>query len=311
MNSGESKMRASNSKKFFLIFFLFIFLIPLLKVKGIFLEKKDASSLHSLLPEVKSWKFTEAAKSYVPQTLFEYIDGAAEIYLAYDFKELVVGQYKKGSKNQSLTAEIYDMGDEKNAFGIYSSERFIDNKFISIGNQGYLEEGSLNFIVGKYYAKLLCFDCGEESAEILKLFSQKVAEKVKDKGHLPRLLGFFPKEGLVPNSEKFILRDFLGYSFLHDGYTASYQLKELDFDCFLAEGKSEEDTQKMLAEYLKTRNKAEVQEIAKGYRLKDRYYHNIYLARVKNYLCGVMKIKDGLEEIGERYLGMLVEGLKD
>lgn len=311
MNARVLRMRASNSNKFFLIFLLFVFLIPLSKVNGIFLEKKDASSLLSLLPEVESWRLSEAAKSYAPQTLFEYIDGAADIYLAYDFKELAVGQYKKGNKNQSLTLEIYDMGDEKNAFGIYSSERFIDNRFISIGNQGYLEEGNLNFIVGKYYAKLLCFDCGEESAEILKLFSQKVAERIKDKGHLPQLLGFFPKEGLVQNSEKFILRDFLGYSFLHDGYTASYQLKELDFDCFLAEGKNEEDTQKMLAEYLKTRNKAEVQEIAKGYRLKDRYYHNIYLARVKNYLCGVMKIKDGLEEIGERYLGMLVEGLKD
>jgi hypothetical protein len=311
MNGGALRMRASKSKKFFLIFFLFILLIPLSKVKGIFLETKDASSLHSLLPEVESWRFTEAAKSYVPQTLFEYIDGAAEIYLAYDFKELVVGQYKKGNKNQSLTVEIYDMGDKKNAFGIYSAERFTDNKFISIGNQGYLEDGSLNFIVGKYYAKLLCFDCGEESAEILKLFSKKVAERVKDKGRLPQLLGFFPKEGLVPNSEKFILRDFLGYNFLHDGYTAGYQLKELDFDCFLAKGKSEEDAQKMLVKYLKTRNKADIQEIANGYRLKDRYYHNIYLARVKNYLCGVMKIKDGLEEIGERYFGMLVEGLKD
>jgi hypothetical protein len=311
MNGGALRMRASKSKKFLFIFFLFILLIAFSNVKGIFLETQDASSLHSLLPEVESWKFTEAAKSYVPQTLFEYIDGAAEIYLAYDFKELVVGQYKRENKNQSLTVEIYDMGNEKNAFGIYSAERFTDNKFISIGNQGYLEDGSLNLIVGKYYAKLLCFDRGEESAEILKLFSQKVAERVKDKGHLPHLLGFFPKEGLVPNSEKFILRDFLGYNFLHDGYTASYQLKELDFDCFLAEGKNEEDAQKMLVEYLKTRNKAEIQEIAKGYRLKDRYYHNIYLARVKNYLCGVMKIKDGLEEIGERYFGMLVEGLKD
>jgi hypothetical protein len=203
------------------------------------------------------------------------------------------------------------MGSEKNAFGIYSAERFTDNKFISVGIQGYLEEGTLNFIVGEYYAKLLCFDCREESAEILKLFSQKIAEQVKDKGHFPHLLEFFPEEGLVPNSEKFILRDFLGYNFIHDGYTASYQLKGLDFDCFLAEGKNEEDAQKMLVEYLKTRNQADIQEIANGYRLKDRYYHNIYLARVKNYLCGVMKIKDGQEEIGERYFGMLVEGLKD
>jgi hypothetical protein len=310
MNRGALKMRASSSKESFFIFLIFILFIPLLKVEGIFSEKKDPSSLRSLLPEVELWKFTEAPMNYLPPTLFEYIDGAADIYLAYDFKELIVGQYKKGDKNQSLTVEIYDMGDEKNAFGIYSAERFPDNKFISIGNQGYLEEGALNFIAGTYYAKLLCFDCGEESSKILKLFSQKIVERIKDKGYLPHLLRFFPKEGLVPNSEKFILRDFLGYSFLHDGYTANYQLKGLDFDCFLAEGKNEEDAQKMLAEYLKTRNKAEIREAADGYRFKDRYYHNIYLARVKNYLCGVMRIKEGLEEIGDRYFRMLAESLK-
>lgn len=308
MNRRALRMKTSKLKKYFFIFLLLS--LPFSKVKGLFLEKKDVSSLRYLLPEVELWKFTEAPMSYLPPTLFEYIDGAADIYLAYDFKELIVGQYKKGDENRSLTIEIYDMGDEKNAFGIYSAERFPDNKFISIGNQGYLEEGTLNFIAGKYYAKLLCFDCGEESSKVLKLFSQKIVERIKDKGHLPHLLRFFPKEGLIPNSEKFILRDFLGYSFLHDGYTANYQLKGIDFDCFLAEGKDEEDAQKMLAEYLDTRNKAEIREVAGGYRLKDRYYHNIYLARVKNYLCGVMRIKEGLEEIGVRYFGMLVESLK-
>jgi len=307
VNGGVFRMRIKRPKEFLIIFFLVTLFIPLLRAE----EEKEVSSLHALLPKVESWRFTEAPKSYIPQTLFEYIDGAAEIYLAYDFKELIVGQYKREDKNHALTMEIYDMGDEKNAFGIYSAERFPEYKFISIGNQGYLEEGSLNFVAGRYYAKLLCFDCGEESSEILKLFSQRIMERIKDKGPLPRLLGFFPKEGLVPNSEKFILRDFLGYSFLHDGYTADYQLKELDFDCFLAEGKNEEDAQNMLAAYLKTKNKADIQEIADGYRLKDRYYHNIYLARVKNYLCGVMGIKDGQEKIGEKYFGMLVESLKN
>ena len=46
---------------------------------------------------------------------------------AYDFQELIVGQYKKKSSEKSLSIEIYDMGNEKNSFGIYSAERFTDN----------------------------------------------------------------------------------------------------------------------------------------------------------------------------------------
>lgn len=308
--NGVLRRSISKQKKLFKTFLPFILFISILNVEGVLSEKENVSSLRSLLPEVDSWKFSEAPQNYFPETLFEYINGAAEIYLAYDFAELIVGQYEKGNSEHSLSIEIYDMGNEKNSFGIYSAERFQDSNFISIGNQGYLEEGTLNFIVGKYYIKLLCFDCEEESDKLLMVFSQEIVKRVKDKGHLPPLLGLFPEEGLIQNSEKFILRNFMGYSFLHDGYLANYKLKDLEFDCFLIKGKNEEDAQNMLRQYLKTKNKENVQELSMGYCIKDRYYHNIYLARVGNCLCGVMKIKDGYEEVGERYFRILAKSLK-
>lgn len=303
-------MRISKSKKLLKLFLPFILFFSFLNVRGAPLEEEDVSSLHFLLPDVVTWKIPEAPQDYFPETLFEYINGAAEIYLSYDFKELTVGQYEKGDSNASLIIEIYDMGNEKNSFGIYSAERFPDSQFISLGSQGYLEEETLNFIVGKYYVKLLCFDSGEESANFLKLFSQDVVKRVKDKGGLPPVLAFFPKQGLVGNSEKFILRNFMGYSFLHSGYMANYKLEDLEFDCFLIEGEDAEDAQNMLEQYLKRKGKQNVQKISAGYRIKDRYYHNIYLARIENYLCGVMKIKDKSLEVGDRYFGMLIESLK-
>ena len=202
------------------------------------------------------------------------------------------------------------MGNEENSFGIYSAERFPDNRFMPLGNQGYLEEGTLNFIVGKFYIKLLCFDCEDESQSSLKLFSQEILKKIKEKGRLPSLLQLFPKEGLIPNSEKFILHNFLGYKFLHNGYLANYKKGELDFECFLIEGKSGEEAQDMLARYLEVKKKDIIKKISFGYHLKDRYYHHIYLSKVKNYLCGVIKIKDGFEEVGQKYLKALIMSLK-
>ena len=303
-------MRISKQKKIFMPFFLLILFFSFLNAKGALLEEEGVSSLHFLLPDVVTWKIPEAPQDYFPEILFEYINGAAEIYLSYDFKELTVGQYEKGDSNASLIIEIYDMGNEINSFGIYSAERFPDSQFISLGNQGYLEEETLNFVVGKYYVKLLCFDSGENSADFLKIFSQEVVKRVKDKGTLPPALAFFPKQGLVRNSEKFILRNFMGYSFLHSGYMANYKLEDLEFDCFLIEGEDAEDAQNMLEQYLKRKGKQNVQKISAGYRIKDRYYHNIYLARIENYLCGVMKIKDKSLEVGDRYFGMLIESLK-
>ncbi len=307
---GVLMMRISKPKELLQLFLPFVLFFSFLNARGALLEEEGVSSLHFLLPDVVTWKIPEAPQDYFPEILFEYINGAAEIYLSYDFKELTVGQYEKGDSNASLIIEIYDMGNEINSFGIYSAERFPDSQFISLGNQGYLEEETLNFIVGKYYVKLLCFDSGEDSADFLKLFSQEVVKRVKDKGTLPSALAFFPKQGLVRNSEKFILRNFMGYSFLHSGYLANYKLEDLEFDCFLIEGENADDAQNMLKKYLGKKGKQSVEEISAGFRIKDRYYHNIYLARVENYLCGVMKIKNEFLEVGDKYFGMLIESLK-
>jgi len=272
-------------------------------------RKGDVPSLFSLLPEVKAWKHSEEPQHYIPGNLFEYINGAAEIYLAYDFKELAVGQYQKENSPEALSVEIYDMGNEKNSFGIYSAERYPESRFIPIGSQGYLEEGTLNFIAGKYYIKLLCFDCGEGSDDVLKSFSQEIVAKIKDKALLPPLLQSFPQEGLIKNSEKFILRNFLGYSFLHDGYVANYRLQGRDFDCFIIEGRGDEDAQSMLKQYLDKKSGSDIQRISSGHVIKDRYYHNIYIARIKNYICGVMKVQDDFRQVGDKYFGLLIENL--
>ncbi len=295
--------------KISLVLFLLVFV---LSGEAVLLGKEQGTSLNGLLPKVEDWKYSEEPMNFIPGNLYEYINGAAEIYLAYDFEELIVGQYEKekDAEEASLSIEIYDMGNEKNSFGIYSAERFSESQFIPIGNQGYLEEGTLNFVVGRYYIKLLCFECGEKSDEILKSFSNKIVSRVKDKGQFPPALGHFPQEGLVQNTEKYILRNFMGYSFLHDGYVASYRLKDREFDCFIIEGKNDEDAQDMLKQYLEKKSNAEIKETSKGYLLKDRYYHNIFLIRKDNYIFGVMKIKDDFQELGVKYLKMLLESLE-
>ena len=298
--------------KYFKILLILFLLVSVLNGKAILLGIEEGTSLIGLLPKVVDWNYSEEPQNFIPGNLYEYINGAAEIYLAYDFKELIVGQYEKDKdvEEASLSIEIYDMGNEKNSFGIYSAERFSESQFISIGNQGYLEEGTLNFVVGRYYIKLLCFDCGEKSDEVLKSFSNKIVKRVKDRGQFPPALSHFPQEGLVQNTEKYILRNFMGYSFLHDGYVASYKLKDQEFDCFIIEGKNEEDAQKMLKQYLEKKSNVDIRKTSTGYLIKDRYYHNIFLVRNDNYICGVMKIKDDFQELGVRYLRMLLESLK-
>jgi hypothetical protein len=267
-------------------------------------------SLKSLLPEVQKWDLSEDPQNFFPENLFEYINGAAEIYLSYDFHELIVAQYEKSGSESALAVEIYDMGSATNGFGIYSAERYPENEFSPIGVQGYLEEGSLNFLVGRYYVKLLCFDCDEHSDQTLRTFAQGIVSHVEDKGGLPGALDAFPDQGRVANTEKFILNNVMGYGFLHNGFLTHYQVGDQAFDCFVIVGEDADDADLMLSKYLEAKGRSNVTSIPNGFHIEDKYYHNIYVGRVDRFVCGVMKIQDGSEKLGAEYLTALLQNLK-
>src|SRR4030067_1939643 len=124
MKKRSELMRTKRARPDFLLgFFLFLVSVTL----G---QDTTQTSLRSLLPELKGWSLTETPATFLPGTLFEYIDGAAENYLSYGFRELVVGNYKEHRVAATLTVEVYDMGGGTEAFGIYRSERYPESPFL-------------------------------------------------------------------------------------------------------------------------------------------------------------------------------------
>lgn len=303
-------MKRIKINRFRILFLGPVVLFLVTTIVGFGAERNNSPSLQSLLPQLNNWTMTEEPSSYFPESLFEFINGAAEIYLAYDFKELTVTQYGRKGSTVSMSVEIYEMSNETNAFGIYGAERYPDNNFIPIGIQGYAEEGILNYLIGKYYVKLLCFEGGGRSGEFLELFAKTIAEKTQGQTTFPTKLNHFPKEGLVANSEKFILKNVMGYSFLHDGYLSNYKVNDFEFDCFIIQGRNEEDAQMMLDKYLEAKKSQPIEKTESMVSIKDRYYDLIFLSRVGNHICGVMKIEEGRERIGQDYLKTLTDSFK-
>ncbi len=301
------KIKFNHFKYLFLSLVVFLMMLT---AAGIGAEKSASLSMQTLLPQLNDWTKTEEPSNYFPENLFEFINGAAEIYLAYDFKELTVIQYGRKGSTASMAVEIYEMSNETNAFGIYGAERYPDNNFIPIGIQGYAEEGILNYLIGKYYIKLLCFEGGSQSGEYLELFAKTIAKKTQGQTTFPTLLNHFPKDGLVANSEKFILKNFMGYSFLHDGYLSNYKKADFEFDCFVIKGSDEEDAQMMLGKYLEAKKSQPIEKTTSMVSIKDRYYDLILLSRVGNHICGVMKIEEGKEDLGQQYLKALKDSFK-
>jgi len=154
--------------------------------------------LEAFLPDkggLQNWKAENAPQLYKGEDLYLYIDGGAEIYHEYGFKQVLVQDYKS-AEGKSLTLEIFEMANSECAFGIYTFKSSGKGKAIAVGQDGQLEEYYLNFWKGNFLVTLTGFEASPEVIQGLLLIAKSVDAKVKTPGRRPSLVEIFPKEWL-------------------------------------------------------------------------------------------------------------------
>src|SRR5512136_1462956 len=242
-------------------------------------------------PSVSGWRQAGEIQTFDSNTLYEYINGGADLYLAYDFEELKVAEYQN-DKKAAVTVEVYRHRTPTHAFGIYSQERYPGANFVDVGVQGYLEKQALNFLFGSTYVKITSFDAGPEDQSILLAFAKAVAGSLGEKGAFPSILTAFPAEGKVKNSEKFMARKFLGYPFLHSAFSAEYEVSGKNFRIFIIEGKDQTDCRDMVEKYLEQLGMKD-KIVAEGqYTLSDAYHGEIDLHWRGARIWGILDLGD-------------------
>lgn len=270
--------------------------------------------LATVFPELKSWK-QSPPKKYTAETLYEYIDGAAESYLSYDFVELMSRVYD-GDKGSSITIDVYHHKDSRNAFGIYSQEKPLEGTFLPIGGQAYVEKGLLNFVQGIYYVKIMGFGLGDKERPTLETIARDIAARLP-KESLPRALRCFPEEGKVANSERFINKNFLGHRFLSAAYVADYRKDVKNYQLFLIETADSRAVAEILKNYraLLTEKKAPLKEEGDALlRFVDPFHQSEGLITLRwrgKYLWGVIGDDEALADAAGRKLTerLVAEGL--
>ena len=258
-------------------------------------------------PEIAGWRQSGEVQTFSPKTLFEYINGDAELYLMYDLQELKVTEYLN-EKKASVIIDVYRHRTPTHAFGIYSQERLSNANFINVGAQGYVEEEILNFIAGPYYVKITGYKIESGAQEVLLSFAKKVLENLGEKGTLPTLLNSFPRDGKVKNSEKFIAKNFLGYSFLHSAFTCDYELSGKKFKLFVIAPADKAECRNIIQKYLAQTGKIE-KNVAEGRRLiPDPHHGEIDLYWQGRYIWGILNLNEA--SLRSTYLKLLEKGLE-
>jgi hypothetical protein len=157
--------------------------------------------LGGFLPkELNGWEAKEPDVLYDPDTIFDYIDGAGEIYRAYNFQRLLARIYTKDA-NPRIIADLFDMGSSKNAYGVFTHD--LEGENVGIGQDSTYKGGLLSFWKGRFFVSLYAEEETEEAKKALMLLGKKVASSIKQEGDPPALVGLFPLENLRDKGIRF------------------------------------------------------------------------------------------------------------
>jgi hypothetical protein len=178
------------------------------------------SSQESDFPEIAGWTLAGEVLTYEADNLWEYINGAAELFIQYDVQTCRTADFTSG--DVTVTIDLYDMGTPLNAFGVFTRESpgrgtpspQATAVVVSPPYQALLLKGST-------YVKVNAVE-GELTDPIGAELLEAVAATLSGQTEYPEELGLLPEHGKVPGSEGYQRVGFLGLTELADCLYAEY-----------------------------------------------------------------------------------------
>ncbi|HUU28382.1 MAG TPA: DUF6599 family protein [archaeon] len=139
--------------------------------------------------------------SYKSENLHDYLNGGAERYLGYGFKELVVCEFIFEQSRSPIVAEIYLMNSPANAYGIFSSDRAGENPD-SVGLDAALGDYLLQFWQGPYFVRIMDSDLAGGLKNALLSFGKSISAAMPgpQASDRPEIISLLPVQGCIPSS---------------------------------------------------------------------------------------------------------------
>jgi hypothetical protein len=192
---GPGKSRAQNNGLFWGICFLsFLALLPC-SPSAHSAGKEKMTAAIGWPSETAGWKWDRNERRFKGKSLYEHIDGAAEVYLAYGFKEVKVRRYVQAG-HPDILAEVYRLGSSEDAYGVFSLER--QDPEAGIGQGSEFGGCLLRFWKGPYFVTVLGNGADPELEAAILSLGRAIARGIRETGPPPRLLGYLPAEGPLP-----------------------------------------------------------------------------------------------------------------
>jgi hypothetical protein len=179
----------------------FVFFAGMIAAMRMTAMSKTVSEFNKILPEtIDGWKKAGPPALYTRQSLSDYIDGGAELYLSYNFLQSLSVKYADAAENE-ITVDIFDMATSYDAFGVFAHTReTIETGF---GQGSEYASGLLTFWKDRYYVSIMGYPETPAVKDVIFKLARAISGAIKNEGPLPPILALLPAENLLAETVRY------------------------------------------------------------------------------------------------------------
>jgi len=159
-------------------------------------------SLHAALPDrVNGWTVKPGDRFFDKETIFSYINGAGEVYRAYNMKMCLSRRYTTPN-GPAIVLDIFDMGSSEDAFGIFTHDQ--DGEELDLGQGALYRPGWLSFWKDRFLVSIYMEEETVAAEKAVRELGRVLSSLIRTHGPMPRILLKLPSEGLQPRSVRYL-----------------------------------------------------------------------------------------------------------
>ncbi len=157
-----------------------------------------SQKLADFLPgKVNQYQPKEDDNFYDSESLYDYINGSAELYISYGFDKVISRTYEY-ENHPEITVEIFDMINAKDAFGVFSNQRHKNDMEFGQGSQ-YIE-GSLIFWKARYFVSVVTHTETTVTRNTIFDIAERIDSAISSTGKKPSIITLIPEENRLAHS---------------------------------------------------------------------------------------------------------------
>lgn len=154
------------------------------------------------LPQkLAGWRGEEPVR-FDPESIYSYIDGHAEVYLAYGMQGCLARRYLGPATEPAIVVDVFELATTDDAYGVFTYDR--DGSEVDVGHDALLRHGWLSFWQGRFFVSVYAEAETEAAGQAVVALGRAVADAIPAAGAVPAIVGLLPADGLDPRSVRFL-----------------------------------------------------------------------------------------------------------